>query len=244
MNKGTKVLIVDDEAPIRKFLRLSLEGEGYQVQEAVDAAEALRAIAALRPDVVILDLGLPDMDGLEVLRRVREWSQLPVIVLTVRDDEETKVRALDAGADDYLTKPFGVPELLARLRVAERHVLAPLEGAPLFRSGALEVDLSARIVRLAGGEVHLTSTEYAILVLLIRHAGKVVTHRQILKEVWGPNAVEHTQYLRVYLGHLRKKLESAAGAPRLLRTEPGVGYRLLLQDEGVRDHGERGGAPG
>jgi two-component system KDP operon response regulator KdpE len=223
-----KILVIDDEPPIRKFLRVSLENEGYQVIEASTAKDGIRELIGTRPDVVILDLGLPDMGGLEVIAKVREWSKVPIVVLTVREDEETKVMALDAGADDYLTKPFGVPELMARLRVAERHSLGVAPNLATFRSGPLEVDLSGHVVKIQDKEVHLTSTEFAILKLLIKHAGKVVTHRQILQEIWGPHSVEHTQYLRVYLGHLRKKLESSATAEKIIATEPGVGYRLLV----------------
>ncbi len=223
---AAKILVVDDEAAIRKFLRVSLEAQGFKVVEAVSGKEGLTQAVASRPDLIILDLGLPDIEGFEVLGSLREWSKVPVIVLTVRDDEEDKVRALDGGADDYLTKPFSVPELLARIRVAERHRL-PASESPLFQSGDLEVDLSSRSVKVRGKEVRLTATEWEILRLLVEHAGKAVTHRQILKQVWGPNAVEHTQYLRVYVGHLRKKLEQATDQA-FIRTEPGVGYRLLL----------------
>jgi two-component system KDP operon response regulator KdpE len=221
-----KILVIDDEAAIRKFLRVSLVAQGFKVEEAVNGKEGLNQAIAFRPDLVILDLGLPDMEGFEALARLREWSMVPVIVLTVRDAEEDKVKALDGGADDYLTKPFSVPELLARIRVAERHRL-PASESPLFQSGSLEVDLGARKVKVKGEEVRLTATEWEILRLLVEHAGKVVTHRQILKHVWGPNSVEHTQYLRVYVGHLRKKLDKGADAG-FIRTEPGVGYRLLL----------------
>lgn len=227
MSSSRKILVIDDEAAIRKFLRVSLEAQDFKVEEAVSGQEGLTQAIAFRPDLVILDLGLPDIEGFEVLARLREWSQVPVLVLTVRDAEEDKVRALDGGADDYLTKPFSVPELLARIRVAERHRL-PASESPLFQTGDLEVDLSARSVKVKGQEVRLTATEWEILRLLIEHAGKAVTHRQILKQVWGPNSVEHTQYLRVYVGHLRKKLETGNSGP-FIRTEPGVGYRLILQ---------------
>jgi len=228
MNRA-KILVIDDEAAIRKFLRVSLEAEGYSIVEAVSGKEGLVQAAGARPDVVIMDLGLSDMEGLEVLRRIREWSSVPVLVLTVRDAEQDKVQLLDAGADDYLTKPFSVPELLARLRVAERHYYSKEETGSVFHSGPLEIDFAARIVKVKGQEVRLTATEYGILRLLARNAGKVVTHRQILKEIWGPNSVEHTQYLRVYVGHLRKKLESDVSGPELLLTEPGVGYRLKME---------------
>ena len=175
---------------------------------------------------MLLDLGLPDLDGVTVLKRLREWSRVPVIVLSVRDREEDKVAALDNGADDYVTKPFGTAELLARLRVAQRHVL-PATDSPVFRAGDLEVDLTARVVKLRGREVKLTATEYSLLRLFVQHAGKVLTHRQILKEVWGPGYVEQTHYLRVYIAHLREKLETDASQPGLIITEPGVGYRLM-----------------
>ncbi len=181
--------------------------------------------------MIILDLGLPDINGLEVIQKVREWSKTPIIVLTVRGDEESKVKVLDAGADDYLTKPFSVPELLARLRVAERHVTTLDSNESIFKSGPLEVDMAGRIVKVGAKEIHLTSTEYAILCCFVKNAGKVITHRQILKEIWGPNSVEHTQYLRVYVGHLRRKIEPDAESTKLIVTEPGVGYRLLIKDE-------------
>jgi two-component system, OmpR family, KDP operon response regulator KdpE len=219
-------LVIDDELQIRRLLRVCLEGNGYRVLEAASGQEGLTQAAQHPPDVVILDLGLPDMDGVTVLKRLREWSRVPVVVLSVRDREEDKIAALDHGADDYVTKPFGPGELLARLRVAHRHAL-PSGESPLFRSGGLEVDLTARVVRLNAREVRLTATEYSLLRLFVRHAGKVLTHRQILKEVWGPNYVEQTHYLRVYIAHLREKLESDAAQPRLIITEPGVGYRLM-----------------
>lgn len=228
MKPNKKILVIDDEATIRRFLRVSLENEGCSVVEAGTGKDGIRECIASRPDIAVLDLGLPDMDGFEVIRKIREWSQVPIIVLTVREDEESKVKVLDAGADDYLTKPFSVPELLARIRVAERHSLPGNTNETTFKSGRLEVDLAGRIVKVAGEGIHLTATEFDILKILIKHAGKVVTQRQILKEVWGPNAVEHTQYLRVYLGHLRKKIESDPNSDKLIVTEPGVGYRLLI----------------
>ena len=223
-----KILVIDDEPPIRKFLRVSLENENYQIIEAATAKDGIRELIGARPDVVILDLGLPDMGGIEVIGKIREWSKVPILVLTVREEEETKVMALDAGADDYLTKPFGVPELMARLRVAERHALGADPNISKFQTGSLAVDIAGHVVTVQGKEVHLTSTEFAILKLLIKHAGKVVTHRQILQEIWGPNSVEHTQYLRVYMGHLRKKIESSSAVEKIIATEPGVGYRLLV----------------
>jgi two-component system KDP operon response regulator KdpE len=223
------VLVIDDEVQIRRLLRACLEGNGYRVLEAASGQEGIREAAQHPPDVVLLDLGLPDMDGVSVLKRLREWSRVPVVVLSVRDREEDKVAALDNGADDYVTKPFGPAELLARLRVAQRHGM-PAAETPVFVSCDLEVDLTARIVRLAGKEVRLTATEYSLLRLFVQHAGKVLTHRQILKEVWGPGYVEQTHYLRVYIAHLREKLEADPSKPRRIATEPGIGYRFLVED--------------
>ncbi len=226
---GPLVLVVDDEAQIRRFLRISLEANHYRVHEALTGREALAEAARLRPDVVILDLGLPDLDGLAVLRQLREWSRVPVVVLSVRDRDEDKIALLDAGADDYLTKPFSLGELLARLRTAQRHS-QPLPETAVFRSGPLTVDLARRGVSVDGAAVKLTTTEYALLRLFVQNAGKVLTHTQILREVWGPAYVEETHYLRVYLAHLRRKLEADPANPRLLVTEPGVGYRLVVEE--------------
>lgn len=223
------VLVVDDELQIRRLLRVCLEANGYRVSEAATGKEGIAEAAQRPPDVVLLDLGLPDMEGVVVLRRLREWSRVPVVVLSVRDREEDKIAALDNGADDYVTKPFSAGELLARLRVAQRHA-APSPEVTVFCSGHLEVDLAARVVRRKGEEVKLTATEYLLLRLFIQHAGKVLTHRQILREVWGPNYVEQTHYLRVYLAHLREKLEANPAQPELLITEPGVGYRLISKE--------------
>jgi two-component system KDP operon response regulator KdpE len=220
-------LVIDDEVQIRRLLRVVLESADYQVHEAETAAQGLTDAATRRPDVVLLDLGLPDSDGVNVLRRLREWSQVPVIVLSVRDDEEGKVAALDAGADDYVTKPFSSAELLARLRAAQRKT-RPEEEISRFKCGDLIVDLTARVVTRAGHEVKLTATEYALLRLFVRHAGRVLTHRQILREIWGPKSEEHRQYLRVYVTHLRQKIERDPAAPELVKTEPGIGYRLEL----------------
>jgi len=220
------VLIIDDEIQIRRLLRVCLENHGYRVVEAATGQEGIVQAAQHPPELVILDLGLPDLDGVSVLKRIREWSRVPVIVLSVRDREEDKVAALDCGADDYVTKPFGTSELLARLRVARRRAL-PSADSPVFRAGDLEVDLTARVVRRRGEEVKLTATEYSLLRLFVQHAGKVLTHRHILQEVWGPNSLEQTHYLRVYIAHLREKLESDPAKPRLITTEPGVGYRLV-----------------
>jgi two-component system, OmpR family, KDP operon response regulator KdpE len=219
------VLIIDDEIQMRRLLRVTLEGNGYRVFEAASGQEGLVEAAQRRPDMVVLDLGLPDMDGQAVLQRLREWSEAPVLVLSVREGEEDKVAALDHGADDYMNKPFSTAELLARLRAARRRA-QPVADNVVFHSGHLQVDLSSRLVKVKGREVKLTPTEYGLLRLLVRNAGKVVTHRQILKEVWGPNYGEQTHYLRVYMAHLREKLEENASRPELLLTEPGVGYRL------------------
>jgi len=219
-------LVIDDELQIRRLLRVCLEANGYRVSEAATGKDGIAEAAQRPPDVVLLDLGLPDMEGVTVLKRLREWSRVPVVVLSVRDREDDKIAALDNGADDYVTKPFSTGELLARLRVAQRHA-TPSPEATVFRSGPLEVDLAARVVKRGGEEVKLTATEYNLLRLFVQHAGKVLTHRQILKEVWGPNYVEQTHYLRVYLAHLREKLEANPAEPALLITEPGVGYRLL-----------------
>ena len=218
-------LIVDDEPQIRRLLRVVLEGENYQVQEAENGQQGLTEIANRRPAIILLDLGLPDMEGLEVLKRLREWSEAPVLVLSVRDDEQSKVAALDSGAEDYVTKPFSTPELLARLRAAQRKT-RPEEEVSVFKSGDLIVDLTARVVKRAGREIKLTATEYALLRLFVRHPGRVLTHRYILREIWGPKSEEHRQYLRVYVTHLRQKIERDPADPSLIRTEPGIGYRF------------------
>jgi len=223
------VLVIDDEIQIRRLLRVCLEADGYRVWEASSGQEGVTLAAQCRPDVVVLDLGLPDLDGVAVLKRLREWSRVPVVVLSVRDREDDKIAALDNGADDYVTKPFSTGELLARLRVAQRHA-RPAPDTAVFRSGDVEVDLPARVVKVKGREVKLTATEYSLLRLFVQHAGKVLTHRQILREVWGPNCVEQTHYLRVYLAHLREKLEANPAQPELFITEPGVGYRLIQKD--------------
>lgn len=228
MSKIQKILVIDDEASIRKFLRVTLENEKYEVIDAKTGKDGIRELIASRAELVILDLGLPDLNGEEVIVKIREWSQVPIIVLTAKDEEESKVKVLDSGADDYLTKPFSVTELMARIRVAERHIWSGETPESVFKSGLVEVDLASRIAKVSGQEVRLTATEYDLLKLLIKYAGRVVTHRQILKEVWGPNAVEHTQYLRVYMGHLRKKLEPAADSPKMIINEPGIGYRLIV----------------
>jgi two-component system KDP operon response regulator KdpE len=225
MTEGPHVLIVDDELQIRRFLRISLEANGYVVAEAESGQEAILKSARLRPDIVILDLGLPDMDGLEMLKRLREWSQVPVIVFIRSRRDRDKVALLDAGADDYLTKPFSVDELLARLRTAQRHTHQEDKPA-IFHCGPIQVDLARHAVTRNGELVKLTPTEYALLRLLIQHAGKVLTHKQILQEVWGKEYVDETHYLRVYFAQLRQKLEDNPALPSIILTEPGVGYRL------------------
>jgi two-component system, OmpR family, KDP operon response regulator KdpE len=222
------VLVIEDEAQIRRFLRATLTANGYQLLEATTAQEGLVQAATRQPEIVILDLGLPDLDGLEVTRRLREWTTVPIIVLSARGQESDKVTALDAGADDYLTKPFSVGELLARLRVALRHAARTSQesGEPTFVVGDLRVDLGRRQVYIAEQQVHLTPIEYKLLTTLVRYAGRVVTHRQLLQEGWGPGHTEASHYLRVYMGQLRHKLEADPARPRYLVTEPGVGYRL------------------
>jgi two-component system, OmpR family, KDP operon response regulator KdpE len=222
-------LIIDDEVQIRRLLRVALEAENYLVHEAENGQLGLVEIANFKPAVILLDLGLPDLDGLEVLKRLREWSEAPVIVLTVRDDEDGKVAALDAGADDYVTKPFGTPELLARLRAAQRKT-RPQEEVSVFKDGDLLVDLTAHAVSRSGHEVKLTATEYALLRLFVRYPGRVLTHRYILREIWGPKSEEHRQYLRVYVTHLRQKIETDPSKPRLIKTEAGIGYRFHSPD--------------
>ncbi len=228
--EGPKILIIEDEQEIRRFLRASLAAHGYRFLEAETGQQGLRYATSSQPDLIVLDLGLPDVDGLEIIARVREWSTMPIIVLSARGQENEKVAALDAGADDYLTKPFGMGELLARIRVALRHVLRQGEGeSPLFTVGELKVDLGSRQVTAQGNPVHLTPTEFRLLSTLIRHAGKVVTHRQLLNEVWGPDSLDETHSLRVYMAKLRDKIEVDSARPRYLLTEPGVGYRLVAE---------------
>jgi two-component system KDP operon response regulator KdpE len=221
-------LIIDDEAQIRRLLRVALEAENYHVHEAENGQQGLVEIANRKPAVILLDLGLPDRDGLDVLKRLREWSEAPVLVLSVRDDEQGKVAALDAGADDYVTKPFSSPELLARLRAAQRKT-RPAEETSVFKQGDLVVDLTAHVVTRAGEEVKLTATEYALLRLFVKHPGRVLTHRHILREIWGPKLEEHRQYLRVYVTHLRQKIEPDPTKPSLIKTESGIGYRFGAQ---------------
>ena len=222
------VLIIDDEPQIRRLLRVTLEASGYRVLDAATGQEGLVQAAQRRPDVILLDLGLPDLEGVEVLQRIREWSRVPVIILSVREREEDKVGALDAGADDYVTKPFNSAELLARLRAALRHAQPPGADA-VFVNGPLQVDLARRVVLKGGVEVRLTPIEYALLRLLVVHAGKVLTHGHLLREVWVARAAGQSQYLRVHVAHLRSKLEADPSAPELIITEPAVGYRLVLK---------------
>jgi two-component system KDP operon response regulator KdpE len=230
MNPATarpEILVIDDEVQIRRLLRLTLESGGFRVGEAATGQLGLTEAATRQFDVIILDLGLPDMSGVEVVRRLREWSRVPVLILSVHAAEDDKVAALDAGADDYLTKPFGAPELAARLRALLRRSVADEPEPAAMAFGDLIVDLAARIVRRGSAEVPLTAREYAIFRLLVMHRGKVVTHRQILREVWGPKAEGNTHYLRVHMTHLRQKLETDPSRPRHLRTESGIGYRLI-----------------
>ncbi len=225
------VVLIEDEPPIRRFLRATLTGQGYRLFEASTGADGVVEVGSRQPDVVIIDLGLPDMDGIDVIRRVREWSSVPIIVLSARGQEGDKVAALDAGADDYVSKPFSAGELLARIRVALRHAVgASHEGDDaVFKTGELRVDLLHRQVLLGEKQVHLTPIEYKLLTTLVHHAGKVVTHQQLLREVWGPSHTEQAHYVRVYMAHLRHKLEAEPARPRYLLTEPGVGYRLAAE---------------
>ena len=227
--KRLLVLIIDDEPQIRRLLRVCLERNGYGAVEAASGEEGIDQAIGHQPDLVVLDLGLPDIDGLEVLRRIREWSRVPVIILSVRGREDDKIKALDSGANDYITKPFGTGELLARLRVWQRYNPQTPDQTS-FSSGELEVDLTTRTVKIRGQPVRLTATEYSLLHLLVQHAGKVLTHGQILREVWGSQEEQKTGPLRVYMGYLREKLEIDPAKPRLLLTEPGVGYRLAVLD--------------
>jgi two-component system KDP operon response regulator KdpE len=224
------ILVVEDDAPMRRFLLAALNNQGYHVREAWTGRQAIEMILSAIPDLILLDLGLPDMDGMAIIGRVREWSQVPILVLSARGQEGGKVEALNAGADDYVTKPFGIPELLARITVALRHAAALKDlgsgAAAVFQSGELEVDLANRRVTVRGEEVHLTPIEYRLLTTLIRNAGKVLTHRFLLAEVWGPGCSGQTHYPRIYVASLRKKLEDDPADPRYLLTEQGVGYRL------------------
>lgn len=223
---GPIVLLVEDEPQMRRFLRAALTSHGYRLVEAGTGAEAIALATSHNPEVVLLDLGLPDLDGLEVTKRLREFTKAPILVLSARGLEDDKVAALDAGADDYVTKPFGTNELLARLRVALRHAQGEVKAEPVLELGALRIDLARREVTKAGASVKLTPIEYRLLTYLAKNAGKVLTHRQLLKEVWGPAHGDDSHYLRVYMAQLRRKLEEDASNPQFLLTEPGVGYRL------------------
>ena len=227
---GTRILLIEDEPQMRRFLRGSLPAPAYEIVEAPTGEAGVAAAARHTPDIVLLDLGLPDLDGLEVTKRLREWMKTPIIVLSARGQDEDKVAALDAGADDYLTKPFSLSELLARIRVAQRHAAMRNEDAPaVFAFGDVAIDRAKRVVTLRGEEVRLTPIEYKLFATLVAHAGRVMTYQQLLKEVWGPRFATQRQYLHVYMGHLRSKLEQKPAHPRWLMTEPGVGYRLKLE---------------
>ncbi|OGO35531.1 MAG: DNA-binding response regulator [Chloroflexi bacterium RBG_16_57_11] len=230
-----RILIVDDEPAIRRFLRTSLTARGYTIYEAVDGQDALQAVLSHRPDLLVLDLGLPDLDGVQVTRSLREWTQIPIIILSVREQEADKIAALDAGADDYLTKPFGLGELLARIRVALRRQ-ATTASEPVFRDGGLSVDLSRRLVTVDGREVQLTPTEYDLLRVLVTYAGRVITHSQLLHKVWG-EGYEDMHLLRVNISNLRHKVEPDPTRPTYIHTEPGVGYRLRAKTTGPLDEG-------
>jgi two-component system, OmpR family, KDP operon response regulator KdpE len=227
--KKATVLLIEDEVQIRRLLRVFLERHDYQVLEAPTGEDGIGEAARCNPDVILLDLGLPDMDGTVVLKRLREWSRAPILVVSVRGHEDDKINALNNGADDYITKPFSTGEVLARLRVAQRHV-QPAENKTVFHSGTLDVDLATRTVKVSGRKVKLTATEYSLLCLFVKHAGKVLTHGHLLREIWGEKDVDKTGYLRVYMAYLREKLELNPGEPELLLTEPGVGYRLVAND--------------
>jgi two-component system, OmpR family, KDP operon response regulator KdpE len=227
-SEGPKILLIEDEQEIRRFLRVSLTGHGYRLVESDTGREGIMQAASQQPDLMILDLGLPDIDGMEVIREVRQWSHMPIVILSARGQEHEKVDALDAGADDYLTKPFSVGELVARIRVALRHAAQETgeSGEPVFALDRLRIDLVHRRVFVGDEEIHLTPIEYRLLTTLVKHAGKVITHKQLLKEVWGPDSVFETHYLRVYMAQLRRKIESDSACPRFILTEPGVGYRF------------------
>ncbi len=220
-----KILIIDDEAAIRRLLNVSLKSQGYIIVEAASGKQGIEQAAMAHPDIIILDLGLPDIDGIKVLKSIREWSHVPIIILTVRDSEVDKVSLLDAGANDYITKPFGVPELLARIRVALRSSQIA-DDESIFKFGPLEINFAAHLVKVNGEIIRLTDTEYRLLSLLAKNAGKLLTQRQLLKEVWGISAIEHTHYLRIYIAQIRHKIEEDPSRPQMIITEPGVGYRM------------------
>jgi two-component system, OmpR family, KDP operon response regulator KdpE len=227
MSNNRRVLLVDDEAAIVRFLRPALEANDFEIVSAGTVAEAIKRVAADSPDIVLLDLGLPDGDGKDVIRRTREWSDVPIIVLSARERETEKIESLDLGADDYVNKPFNVGELMARMRTALRHRMQRKAEPPILRIGDLEIDAVRHRVTRAGTELRLTPKEFELLSFLARHAGRVVTHRQILAAVWGPAHTDDTQYLRVYIGQLRQKIEAKADDPRIILTEPGIGYRIV-----------------
>jgi two-component system KDP operon response regulator KdpE len=226
-----KIFVIDDEDSIRRFLKTSLEAHDFEILEASTGKEGIQRVLERKPDLILLDYGLPDISGLEVLKKIRDWSKIPIIFLTVRDHDDDKVAALDNGADDYLTKPFSIPELLARIRVALRHANPEETDQPVFKTGNLEIDRIGHIVRIKKKEIKLTATEYALLCLLAKNAGKWMPHRAILKEIWGPNSVEHDHYLRVYFSQIRKKFDAAAkDSGQLIENDSGVGYRLSIEE--------------
>lgn len=225
---GAKILVIDDELEIRRLLKVGLTAHGYEFLEATNGQDGIYQAAVARPDMVLLDMGLPDLDGLSVVKQIREWSQIPIIILSVRGQDNDKVNALDLGADDYLTKPFSMSELMARIRVAMRHQ-GNLKDEPTIQIGELWIDLARRQVKVQGIEIHLTPTEYDLLKILISNAGKVVTHRYLLTNIWGSDGQEYAQYLRIYISQVRKKIEKDPNQPKYILTEPGVGYRLALE---------------
>jgi len=227
-DKGPRILVIDDENQIRRILKVALEAHNYETTGVANGREGLNQAIVFHPDLIILDLGLPDMDGVEIVQQLREWTQTPIIILSVREDEDDKVKALDAGADDYVTKPFNMGELLARIRVALRHIVKS-EDEPVLTFGELSIDLAHRLVTVASQEIKLTPTEYEILKNLAIHAGKVLTHRHLLRTIWGTECQAEAHYLRVYIGQLRHKLEPDPSRPRYILTEPGVGYRLAFK---------------
>mgnify|MGYP000081210001 CR=1 FL=1 len=226
MNEKKRILVIDDEKAIRNLLRVGLAAQGFQVGEAENGVSGAELVSSFHPHLVILDLGLPDINGLEVLKRLRAWTQVPVLILTVTDDEDSKVALLDAGADDYLSKPFGLPELLARIRVAIRNHNS-IEATPIFESGNLRIDLNSKDVRVDGRKIKLTATEYGLLSILVRNSGKIVQQSHLLAEIWGVNASEQSHYLRIYIGQIRKKLETNSATPIHIITEPGLGYKIV-----------------
>ncbi|MFC2072212.1 response regulator [Chloroflexota bacterium] len=227
MAKKTKILIADDEPKIRMFLRANLEARDYEVYLAQDGIEAVEMAGRVLPDVIVLDVNMPRMDGIEACHQIREWADMPIIILSVREDEKDKVRALDEGADDYVTKPFGIEELLARIRVALRHSVGVITDVPIFATGELEVDLSKRLVKQKGQIVKLTRTEYGLLAYMVSNCGKVLTHRELLHNVWGPEYGEEVEYVRTFITQLRRKIEDDPSNPRFIVTEPRIGYRFV-----------------